>query len=49
MYMNDKSSPKIARVITNHYKSTLCLQWYENYPFRVSFLLKRYRDLEKVK
>ena len=22
---------------------------YENYPFRVSFLLKRYRDLEKVK
>ena len=49
MFTNDKSSPKIARVITNHYKSTLCLQCYENYPFHVSFLLKKYRDLEKVK
>lgn len=45
-HMNDKSSPKIARVIANHYKSTICLQCCENYPFPVTFLLKGYKDLK---
>lgn len=46
MPMNDKSSSKIACVIANHYKSTICLRCCENYPFPVTFLLKGYKDLK---